>query len=333
MSGAPNEEVPADVRAAAHDWIARMHGPDAEEFEEAFRAWLAADPVHAEVFRDLQLHWDRAKFLTHTETGRARDLASVAVWHRRPAMRWAAVAAVALFLLAAGAVIIRIQPRPGAAPMIALATRTGEVRTVALADGSHVTLDAETRMQVTISPALREVRLLDGSARFDVKPDAARSFAVLTSRGSVTSNGGLFDVTRTNDLVRVTSLKGTLTFKSRSENPGLGSPASFAVAPGQRLSLVGPLPGRVASAPPTPATDWTGGMLSFDGERLADAVAEMNRHNVRKIVLAEASLGELRITGAFHANDGGGFGRAVAAMLGLERRERPDGTVELSRKK
>ena len=74
-------------------------------------------------------------------------------------------------------------------------------------------------------------------------------------------------------------------------------------------------------------------MLSFDGERLADAVAELNRHNVRKIVLVDTSLADLKISGAFHANDADGFARAVAALLGLARRDTDGGTIELRRRK
>ena len=74
-------------------------------------------------------------------------------------------------------------------------------------------------------------------------------------------------------------------------------------------------------------------MLSFDGERLGDAIAEINRHNDRKLALVEPALADLRITGAFRADDPAGFARTIAAMLGLTSRDRSDGTMELSRKK
>ena len=330
--GAPDTWTDA-IRAEAHDWIVRMHGPDAAVAAGEFQSWLDASPEHAIVYRDLQAHWDRAKFLTHTKTGQARDLASVAVWYRRPGPRWAAVATAAIFVVAASLVPFSIGPRSSVAPFVAYSTRVGEMRTVALADGTTVTMDAASRMQVSISTAAREVRLVDGSARFDVKPEAARTFAVVTGRGTVITNGGLFDVTRTPDLIRVTALIGSLKFRGGSVTPGLGSSASFAINPGQRLSLTAAKQPQLVSAPQSPPQDWTAGMLSFDGERLADAIVELNRHNTRKIVLADAAIAELRITGAFHADDPDGFARAVAGMFGLVLRDVGSGAIELSRKK
>lgn len=319
------------ARVEAHDWIARMHGPDAAASADTFQAWLDASPANAQIYRDLQAHWERAKFLTHTKTGQTRDLSSVAVWHRRAGARWA-IAAMAIVILASGLAFSHFALRPTASSTIAYSTRVGEIRTVALTDGSNVTLDAASSMQVSMTDAAREVRLLDGSARFDVKPDPARMFSVLTTGGTVTTTGGTFDVTKTPDFVRVTSLKATLNFKSQQIAPGRGSAASSAINPGQRLSVTGQQPAELANAPQTGAQDWTMGMLSFDGERLSDAVRELNRHNARKIVLADAALAGLRITGAFHANDPDGFARSIAAMLGLTRQDR-NGVIALGRKK
>lgn len=321
------------VRAEAYDWIVRMHAPDAETSASAFQAWFDADPVHADVYRDLQAQWDRAKFLTHTQTGQARNLASVVVWHRRPGPRIAVAAAVILFVMVGGLALLRSQSRPDVPVVVAYATRVGEVRKVALADGSSVTLDAASSMRVSIGRAVREVRLIDGTARFDVKPDPQRSFTVVTDSGSITTGGGLFDVAKSAGFVRVTPIRGTVSFLNAPGSPGRGSTATLALKPGQRLSVAGRQPA-VVTGPASPAAqDWTSGMLSFDNERLADAAAEFNRHNRRKIMLVDASLADLRITGAFHANDAEGFARAVAATFALTRRDGAGEAIELSRQK
>ncbi len=279
----------------------------------------------------MQADWDRAKFLTNTKTGRNRDLGSVVVWYHRPGLRWAAAAAIVFCFLAAGLTLTRFPGSPAGAPTIAYATQTGEIRTVLLTDGSSVTLDAASRMQVSIDAGKREVRLVDGSARFDVKHDPGRQFDVVTTGGTVTTDGGRFDVTDTTALVRVTAFTGRLAFK-RSGSPTMPSSPAFAINPGQRLSLASLRQPEMMKAPESGQQDWTTGMLSFDGDRLSDAVAEFNRHNGRQIALTDPAIADLRITGAFHANDADGFARAIAAMLGLRRQDR-SGVIELSSKK
>lgn len=325
---APDEAV----RRQAADWFARLRGPDAAAIRPQFEIWLNASPDHLPAWRHVEQLWDQSKFLQSSGTARSRDLASVAVWHRRPAARWGAAAMVVLALLVVGFAVPGFLRPNSATPMVAFSTRTGEVRTVSLADGSKVTLDASSSVQVAMSAATREVRMIDGTARFDVKPDPDRSFAVLTSRGGVLANGGLFDVTQSAGLVRVAALRGSVTFKS-VPGPAKDQPAAFDVAPGQFVSVFGTAAPVLANAVPTPQRDWTEGMLSFDGERLSDAIAAFNRHNARKIVIADPAIAGLRITGAYHADDPMGFVTMAAELLGFEVRLGANGQIELRGRK
>jgi transmembrane sensor len=69
----------------------------------------------------------------------------------------------------------------------------------------------------------------------------------------------------------------------------------------------------------------------FDGTLLADAVAEMNRYSRTPIVLLDQSLlANLRVSGIYRTGDVAGFASAVAALHGLQARER-DGRLELSK--
>jgi transmembrane sensor len=63
-------------------------------------------------------------------------------------------------------------------------TGVGERRSVALADGSHVTLDSGSAIAVDLSGARRHIRLLKGAALFTVAPDRAHPFTVEAAGGS-----------------------------------------------------------------------------------------------------------------------------------------------------
>jgi transmembrane sensor len=60
---------------------------------------------------------------------------------------------------------------------------------------------------------------------------------------------------------------------------------------------------------------WRDGMVSFDGESLQTAVAEINRHNRHKIVVDDPALAAKPIVGVFRATDAEGFSAAAAEAL------------------
>jgi transmembrane sensor len=57
-------------------------------------------------------------------------------------------------------------------------------------------------------------------------------------------------------------------------------------------------------------------MVAFDGEPLSLAVAEVNRHSRRKIVIDDPELEAQPIVGRFRAADAEGFCRVAAVALG-----------------
>jgi len=56
------------------------------------------------------------------------------------------------------------------------------------------------------------------------------------------------------------------------------------------------------------------GQLEFSGEALAEAIAEFNRYNSRKLVIADRTISSLTIGGKFAATD---FDAFVAALRDL----------------
>jgi len=61
------------------------------------------------------------------------------------------------------------------------------------------------------------------------------------------------------------------------------------------------------------ATSWRSGNLVFDGERLSDVVAEMNRYSREQLVIGNPALAERRVSGVFEPAGGPGFAKALEA--------------------
>jgi transmembrane sensor len=75
---------------------------------------------------------------------------------------------------------------------------------------------------------------------------------------------------------------------------------------------------------------WRQGYLSFDKTTLADAVAEFNRYNKRKIVIEDPSIAAIRIGGQFRATNADGFLRLISSDFAMTLNEAPNQVVVAS---
>ena len=66
------------------------------------------------------------------------------------------------------------------------------------------------------------------------------------------------------------------------------------------------------------ALAWRTGQLVFDGDTVAEAVAEFNRYNVRKIEVTGTTLGGQKMIGRFRTNEPDAFARAAATLLNAQ---------------
>jgi transmembrane sensor len=323
------------LRAEAADWFARMRGPDAERDRAALERWLAIHPSHRQAYERLTLRWEQAGLVGHTPSGQRRSgLPAASV---RPAMpfRYAALAASIVAAIVLGAFYLLSPAREGraAAPVAVLASAelaspVGTIRRVTLDDGSVVTLDTGSRIEVAFTARERRLRLVSGRARFEVAHDASRPFVVAAGEGEVVATGTIFDVSMVGDRPRVRLIQGSVEVRRLAAVPGASTQLVARLAPGQAIALGVP----DAKPSPAPAEDrWVSGMLSFDGVPLADALAEANRYSAHPIRLADPALGALRVSGGFKAGDQEAIADAIAASFDLTVEHAVDGSLILRR--
>jgi transmembrane sensor len=62
---------------------------------------------------------------------------------------------------------------------------------------------------------------------------------------------------------------------------------------------------------------WREGMISFDGDSLAQAAAQFARYSDTHIVIADPAIGRLSVVGLYSATNPIGFARAVALSMNL----------------
>lgn len=63
---------------------------------------------------------------------------------------------------------------------------------------------------------------------------------------------------------------------------------------------------------------------------MAEAVQRVNHYAEKPVVLADAGLAKLRVSGVFNAGDAQAFAEAVMALLPVSARSRADGAIVIA---
>lgn len=326
----------ADETAA--EWLLRRDaGLDVEQ-DPAFVAWRDADAANADA-------WTHAIAIWAASDRPASDDPLIAALRRdalqaRPQRLPALAALAASLVLIVGAALFawpQLAPRPAgpgglsAPPADAPATFAnggGAPNSYALADGSRVTLNANSAIAVAFDDRRRAVRLLRGQAFFSVARDAAaRPFSVAAGTRTITDIGTEFDVRLGGPSITVTLVKGAVAVSGaqHGRSTTLDSPgAQLAAAPGK--------PDAVATVDLAQALSWRTPMLAFSDRPLADALDEVNRYGGPPARVVDASVAALPVSGQFRAGDPSRFANALTAAYPLSVRARPDGGSDLARR-
>ena len=276
------------------DWLGEDEA-NARALDRADRAWAAfGDSDGDEILNALRAHALRPQARRWTD------------W------RHLAAAAVLLLIVGSGILLVAAPWRsgPGADSAIDYATGRGQVREIALADGSTMTLDAESAASVRFGARERSVSLTRGRALFEVSPDAARPFAVTTATRRIVAVGTRFEVNVRAGAFSVFLLHGRVTV-----GPLDGSARPVMLNPGQRFEERGGARLiRTAGTASENGAGWRRGLIDFDDISLSEAVAEVNLYSRDQLVIRDSRVGAMRISGQFRAGEAERFARTVAEV-------------------
>ena len=310
------------LRREASAWLARRQTGSDADVERRFRRWYEASPEHADAFERVSRSYESAGLLRHSKLARDRPLEERAP-RASTQPRWAFAVAVALAVLVPAAILTNGGIIPiGTRNTVLLASAVGEIRQVTLEDGSKVTLDTSTAVEVALGRSERRAIVQKGRARFEVAPDP-RPFIIEAGTATVKSGPAVLDVEALGEHARIEVHSGRAT-ASRDSSPQ--EAAAVRVDAGQGF-LSDREPGTYALTNDRSA--WTKGMLQFDATPLGEAVAAANRYSERRIIV-RGDLHQLRVTGAFRAGDTIGLAKALAAAFNLSLIQAADGNLILS---
>lgn len=288
-----------------------LSGEAGDEERRQLEAWRQASAENDRLYREYESIWRQAAdvprasapnidaewqaLASRLELSGARKPAgtaalrpSAAAWlpRRWPARALAMAATVLLFL--AGTLYMLYFSRGGRL----FETRPGEQRTVTLADGSIVKLNAESRLE-WVSEAADTLRLvrLQGEAFFEVKKDG-RAFVVATANSNVRVLGTVFDVWARRQQTRVIVKEGRVEVSAAGDRVEVQANhmATVAAEPG---------PISLAAVDAVRRLGWLEGKIVFEQTTLAEAAAELQRQYNIHIRIDDPRIAELTLTGVF----------------------------------
>jgi len=304
---APSGKPPGDdaAMAEARRWLVLLQDREADaEVRGRFEAWCAADPAHATAWERTERLWSDLDQIAPILRNRERDRRATA--HPRTPVRrapvrtgpvmlgrraWLGGALAASAAVVAGLDYLKLAPWHGGD----LRTAAGERRIFRLPDGSTAELGGRSALAVTMAEERRALTLLEGEAFFSVAPDPARPFSVRAAGGETRALGTAFSVKIEEAQVAVTVAEHAVEVRSGYQGPAV-------VRQGQRLVYGRDGFGSLQSVDLGLALSWREDRLIFQEAPLARVLADLERYRPGRILVTDAAVGAIPVSGAFDAH-------------------------------
>jgi transmembrane sensor len=285
------------VSEQAIDWMVRLRAgkPDAA-LQERFNAWLAMDPEHAQAWATLQERlggsFNTVRALDRRvpgQAGEARQLLLQPHGSRRDALR-----VIAGLGLLGGGLWLGARSPLGDSLLADLHTGRSQRQDFDLADGSRLSLNADSAVDLQFDEQQRLVILRHGELVIEVAADPLRPLRVRTAQGEIRALGTRFLVAQEQDASRVVVLQhsvqarlfdGTTLDLQAGQSALLSARQIEAVAGDQRHRA-----------------DWLSGRLNVLDEPL-EQVVEALRPYSRGFVRVAPEVRHLRVQGVFPLDD------------------------------
>lgn len=315
------------VAEQAAEWLMILE-EKGEQANPAFADWLRESPTHVQAYlRATTLDTMLKRIDPECSIETPKPAAGAAIPDIFPELdentfdraarpfsrRWriaASLAALALTLAASWAAFEWVT-----GPWKTYRTDIGEQRGIELQDGSIVTLNTDSRLQVRFTDNERSIRLVKGEAVFRVHRDPQRPFRVTSGQTLVQAVGTEFNVYRQNQRTTVSVLEGRVAVipKTAAQYP----PANARTADDRNiddsnvyLDAGEELQVTAHGAPQTKSkvnlekvTAWRQRRLIFVDEPLISIGEELNRYNRRPKIRVEGVAAERRYAVSLDADD------------------------------
>ncbi len=291
-----SKETSPEQEELVREWIVQSDD-NRKQFEELKEIWEKAENALVQPSNiDTDVAWNKFSARIDREdalkTNNRVDIKS----KKRPMGVWLRVAAVLIPLFAI-AYLVFFQ---NFGQNTIVATTENNKKEIALSDGTQVTLNShsELRYPDKFGSGKRQVELI-GEAFFTVTPDKEHPFVISTEKATITVLGTSFNVKSVADKkqVEVYVKTGLVLFSSNSKQD------SVFLEPGMK-GILDYSTGKISVDSTDTGNDlfWMNKVLKYQKIQLSDVFNELSEQYNVSIVVADSSIGNLRLTSTFSNN-------------------------------
>lgn len=280
-------------------WLKLTSGEATDADRMACAAWRAADPAHERAWARLQQGLNQS--VGRLESVMKNENHALRRTLVRPARRRVLLNAAALAGAAAAGGWVANRVTPLGNLMADLGTATGERRAFTLPDGSLLTLDARSRVDLDFTADARSVRLLEGALVVQPRAGLPTLFAVHTPHGQIRSAGAGCMVRLEQQASLAVALQSSVEVLPRAAS-------SLALASGQGVRF-----GDAWADRPLPMEDaasWRDGWLKARDQPLGEIVAGLGRYRTG-LLRVSPEAARLAVSGLYPLDD---TDRALSAL-------------------
>ncbi|HEX7873734.1 MAG TPA: FecR domain-containing protein [Sphingobium sp.] len=292
-----------DIRDSAVAWHIAMPTMTEDRWH-AFVEWLEADPAHASAYDAVTLADARlAQVPPAANVITLADRRPIYAMSRKPMWIGGALAASLAALFA-----VTTQLRGPQDQSYSVATPAGTTRTIAMGEGSAVTLNGGTRMAFDKANP-RSASLTEGEALFSVHHDAKQPFEVALGRFRVVDLGTVFNIVRSKGRLSVAVSEGSVLFDP--DGAHLTLQAGDAITVDETANIV-------TRAKAGNVGGWRNGEMEFSNAALGDVAEAIHRRTGAQIAVSALLsntpfTGNVKITG-----DAARDARHLAQLIGAD---------------
>ncbi len=312
----PPQRDEQQIGQQAAAWFTRMNDAPSAADRRELRQWRSADPRHDHAYLEVEDLW-AAMAAPGARVARDESAKLAGYLHAMDRARTRRARTVAGAGMLAGLLILVGGPwlwleHPHWLQNLAAdhVTARAERRVVTLADGSRVTLDADSAIDASIGPEGRHVTLRRGRAFFAVTHSQV-PFTVAAAGGQTRVLGTEFSVAINDHEVVVTLATGSVAVSTPR------APQNRTLGAGEQVRYGPSGVGSVSHILTEDEMAWREGRFVFDNARLGDVLNEVQRYRDGRIVVLGAKLADHRVSGSFALDDSAAALAALQSSVGF----------------
>lgn len=295
------------IRQEAIMWfLHRQNLKSTRKDSEQFLKWLAKDKAHQRIYQEVAQHWQSLeKFKQHDFPARKE---AIKFQHSNTPLFFRYKTVFASLLIIGSTAFF--MPKDWLGINQVYSTQKGERQSFELLDGSHIDLNTDSEVTVSVNFFRRRVDIIRGEIFFDVRHEKTRAFEIHALNGIIRDIGTRFDVYVKPSQVNVAVEEGLVEIQAKTTQK---------IVAGEQISYI-PSGEFFTESPKQKINDviaWREGLLIFHNQTLNDVLEEIGRYHATRIYLQNKTLGDLHISGTFHIAQLQSTLKAITKLLPL----------------